>query len=272
MFTKLPAKQLPQVATAINTLTAFLAMRDVPTLTPAAIHTQLGQPLDTLILFGGSPIAGLEHFVKAMRAGVAQHYLIVGGHGHTTPKLRAQLSQFSGLDLSQVPSEAEMFQRVAQVSYGQEIPLLETQSTNSGNNVTNSLAVLRRHDIVPANIGLIQDGSLQRRLAAGFSKEVPTVPLVNFAAYQISVVVRDGQLAFAHDEVGMWSLSDYVNLVMGEIPRLHDTSAGYGPAGAGYIAHVAVPADVLAAHRLLQEQLGVTTRVANAEFKTISED
>jgi hypothetical protein len=36
--------------------------------------------------------------------------------------------------------------------------------------------------------------------------------------------------------------------VMGEVPRLRDDADGYGPRGAGFQAHVDVPAEVEAAY------------------------
>ena len=36
----------------------------------------------------------------------------------------------------------------------------------------------------------------------------------------------------------------YVNLLMGEIPRLSDDKNGYGPKGKNFIAHVDIPMDV----------------------------
>jgi magnesium chelatase family protein len=37
-------------------------------------------------------------------------------------------------------------------------------------------------------------------------------------------------------------------LLLGEVPRLRDAPGGYGPSGAGFIAHVDIPAAVAAAH------------------------
>lgn len=43
---------------------------------------------------------------------------------------------------------------------------------------------------------------------------------------------------------GMWESDRYINLLMGEIPRLRDDENGYGPAGKGFIAHVDIPENV----------------------------
>jgi hypothetical protein len=51
---------------------------------------------------------------------------------------------------------------------------------------------------------------------------------------------------------------------MGEIPRLSDDSDGYGPHGAGFIAHVDIPAEVLTAFTYLKRQYQV--REANPVY------
>ena len=44
-----------------------------------------------------------------------------------------------------------------------------------------------------------------------------------------------------------WTLDRFRDLALGEISRLTDDAHGYGPRGAGFIAHVDIPADVVAA-------------------------
>ena len=53
---------------------------------------------------------------------------------------------------------------------------------------------------------------------------------------------------------------------MGEIPRLRDDEAGYGPRGKHFIAHVEVPALVLAAFEQLRQQYPGLIREANQKF------
>ncbi|HEY8804265.1 MAG TPA: hypothetical protein VIM42_04005 [Clostridium sp.] len=43
---------------------------------------------------------------------------------------------------------------------------------------------------------------------------------------------------------GLWSKDRFIDLIMGEIPRLRDDEDGYGPKGKGFISHVDIPKEV----------------------------
>ncbi|MGP4116064.1 ElyC/SanA/YdcF family protein [Levilactobacillus zymae] len=257
------SENLTAIADALNVLADYLGPRDVPELTRAALN----EPLDAIILFGGSILAGDSVFHEAMAHQAANHYLIAGGRGHTTPTLRAQLSK-RGFDFLGDPSEALMHQRYLEYTYVDHIRLLETESTNCGSNVANSLAILQAHDIPVKRLGIIQDATMQRRMAACFHKVAPETQLVNFAAYQVHVQVWNGQLGFTKPIFGMWSMHDYITLLMGELPRLTDDAHGYGPHGQNYIAHVDIPEPVQAAYAFLQAHLDITGRPADPAFKS----
>ena len=64
----------------------------------------------------------------------------------------------------------------------------------------------------------------------------------------------------------MWDIDRYVNLLMGEIPRLKDDENGYGPKGKNFIAHVDIPETVYDAFEQLQAVYGNITREANPEY------
>ncbi|MFZ2755922.1 MAG: hypothetical protein WAY93_03540, partial [Atopobiaceae bacterium] len=68
------------LARRMNELAAFLGTRDVPRLSQAALEARLGSPrADVMALFGGSILAGGDVLAEAMRADVAERYVIVGG-------------------------------------------------------------------------------------------------------------------------------------------------------------------------------------------------
>ena len=92
----------------------------------------------------------------------------------------------------------------------------------------------------------------------------PDIRCLNYAACRAEVVVQDNTLAYAQNIHGMWDIDRYVNLLMGEIPRLTDDADGYGPRGKNFIAHVDVPTEVRAAYAALQPVYG--TRAANPAF------
>ena len=80
---------------------------------------------------------------------------------------------------------------------------------------------------------------------------------------QAEVVAQGSQLTYREAIPGMWTVDRYVNLLMGEIPRLTDNAAGYGPNGKNYITHDDIPPEVQAAFERLQAVYGTQTRAAN---------
>ena len=77
------------------------------------------------------------------------------------------------------------------------------------------------------------------------------------------ILNQDEDLVFEDNIHGMWSINRYVNLLMGEIPRLSDDANGYGPNGKNYIAHVDIPENVMIAFEELKLVFGSETREAN---------
>lgn len=254
---------------AINAIAEFCGPRDISTLTSSAVKCKYGiKQVDVAILFGGSIIAGGDVFAQAIQNKIARHYMIVGGHGHTTPKFRQKIQElFPNIKADRL-SEAELFQEYLKRKHQLQAELLEIHSTNCGNNITLALEMLGKHKIEAHSFLLIQDASMQRRMAAGLRKFSPDAVIVNYAAYQAHVGEINGELAFDEDIPGMWEMSDYLSLIMGEIPRLQDSPNGYGPAGKNYIAHVDVPQKVEQAFDFLASQYPALVRQANPEFAT----
>ena len=230
----------------INTLAYFCGKRDLKSLTPADLEANFGiKKADALVLFGGSILAGGDLLARAMREDIAKTYIIVGGAGHTTETLRQQVyKEYPDIETAGLP-EAEVFNRYLKKVYNCQADFLETKSTNCGNNITYLLELLKENHISFQNIILCQDATMQHRMEAGLRKYAdPEVQIINFATYQVEVVERDGTLTFKKEIHGMWEMDRYVNLLMGEIPRLTDDANGYGPRGKNYIAHVEVPEEV----------------------------
>ena len=108
---------------------------------------------------------------------------------------------------------------------------------------------------------------MQRRMDAGLRKyAADDLMIINYASYRASVAAEDNGLAYSERILGMWDMDRYVNLLMGEIPRLKDDENGYGPNGKDFIAHVDIPATVLEAFDLLKSVYGGKTREANPMF------
>ena len=107
---------LQTTARYINTIADFCAPRDV--------------------LFGGSILAGGDVLAEAIRNKIARTYVIVGGVGHTTATLRQRVhAEYPAIETTDLP-EAEVFQRYLRTVHGCKADLLETASTNCGNNIS----------------------------------------------------------------------------------------------------------------------------------------
>ena len=257
------------IASYINILGKFCGRRDIPSLCGQALRQTYGiDQADLMVLFGGSILCGGDLLASAMQQRLAQRYAIVGGAGHTTDTLRRKIHQMYPQIQTENAAEAICFAAYLQERYGLRPDLLETRSTNCGNNITFLLELLRRERIAPRSILLIQDASMQRRMDAGFRKHLGTgTLLINYAAYRAQVAFRDGQLVFDGKPIpGMWPMDRYITLLMGEIPRLTDDAQGYGPRGRDFIAHVDIPPEVQAAFEGLCRAFPQGVRPANAAF------
>ena len=148
--------------------------------------------------------------------------------------------------------------------YGVCADYLETESTNCGNNISLMLNLLEEEDISFKSIILCQDATMQQRMAAGLKKYVADdVLIINYAAYEAHVSENNGSLHFDDNIYGMWEMDRYINLLMGEIPRLTDNTDGYGPNGKNYIAHVDIPNTVVSAFEKLKKVYSDNIREAN---------
>lgn len=260
---------MEQIAQCINILGRFCGKRDVPLLNKEEFEKNFCfSQTDVLVLFGGSILCGGDVLAQAMQEGVAKHYLIVGGEGHTTQTLRDIVhARYPHIKTDGLP-EAKVFAAYLKEKYNLQADALECVSTNCGNNITNLLALLDEKGFARDSIILMQDATMQHRMHAGLQKHAPDTTIINFATYQAEVVVQNDELCYASPIDGMWNIDRYVNLLMGEIPRLRDDASGYGPKGQNFIAHVDIPDDVEQAFTLLQTHFGKDIREANPLYAT----
>ena len=256
-----------ETAENINILGRFCGKRDVESLTSDSLENTYGfRQADVMVLFGGSVLCGGDVLAQAMKNGIAKQYIIVGGVGHTTETLRQKVQEELPMITAEL-TEAEVFGRYLETVYGLKADYLETQSTNCGNNITNLLALLKAHKIAFRSIILCQDATMQYRMEAGLRKYVSEdITIINFAAYKAEVAVRSNRLAYQETIHGMWEIDRYVNLLMGEIPRLANNADGYGPNGKNFIAHVEIPQEVNLAFEELKKEYGEAVRKANPAY------
>lgn len=265
--------ELKKTAENINILADFCGMRDISQLKQHSLKEKYGfEQADLLILFGGSIPAGCDEAANGYKNGIARRLMIAGGEGHTTNLLRQSIHDRYPEIPVQGRMEADIMQDYISRTYGIQDILIERDSTNCGNNITNALKILKSNHIEAKNVILIQDAAMQRRMSAGFAKHAPNITVINYAAYCSRVIVQNEKLEF-YDKFlwGMWSMEQYITLLMGEIPRLSNDENGYGPKGCDYIAAVDIPETVRKAFMELKESYSENIRTANPKYASSEE-
>lgn len=268
-----------KVARAANVLARWCALRDASVLDREALADEAGLSegqADLFVLFGGGVTGTIETLAAAMRADVARRYAIVGGRGHATYWLDQAVERLreedGSLPVPGVASESEMLDALLFARHGQHADLLETRSTNCGNNITYFLDLLEGEEGVPASVILSQDAVMQRRMDVTWKRQVADRPLfaktrvVNWPAYEAELACEEGRLVWRQAPEGIWPMEKYLQLLLGEVERLTDDEYGYGPRGRDFVAHVDVPPEVLEAADVLRVACGESGRAPDERF------
>jgi uncharacterized SAM-binding protein YcdF (DUF218 family) len=147
-------------------------------------------------------------------------------------------------------SEAEVFADVA-VSRGvpRERILLETRSTNTGENVEFSRQLLVEQGLKPRRAIAVQKPYMERRTLATFASRWP----------ELDVVVTSPQLDFDAYATGEIARDDVIHIMVGDLQRL----IVYGRKG--WSAPQEIPAEVMAAYEGLVAA-GYTKRLLGEPF------
>ncbi len=191
--------------------------------------------------------------------GQVEQIFLVGGIGHATSKLRRNFEK-QGVFFDALLSESEMYFQYLKEKYTlpEQAFLLETESTNSGENARNALTVLRKKGKLPRRVILMNDPTLQRRTKATFEKEWQTEPVefFNYVPFVPKVVDIREEIRFFPSELNdQWTKDYFYALVLGEMVRLNDDEHGYGPNGKGYMNHVEIPESVWDAYERITADL-----------------
>lgn len=236
--------RLEQDMLDINTLSAFLARRGIPGL--------VSQHFDLLVVPGNSVIECCRVAVQALHLNVAPRVLLSGGVGHSTSMLLAAASEFLGYSVGDV-SEAETLGLVmSELGADRGQLLLETRSTNTGENARFSRELAQSEGVASGRILLVQDPTLMLRTHSTFCRAWPEASFTSFAPFVPSV---DERLEFTNDGVlGLWDFDRFIALLLGEIPRLRNAPGGYGPLGLGFIDPVDIPPVIEHAHSRLSKR------------------
>lgn len=248
----------PSTVVDINELAEFLSDTQLRDLSSS-------HQVDCIVICASAVLHGAEVLFKTLTENplLAKCLVLCGGIGHSTQLLYdavAQHPRYSqiGDAIHGVPEARvlelilnKFFDRSEITKEGCEI-LIEDQSTNCGQNASLSRKVLDQAGFQSLKTCIvIQDPTMMLRTKASFEK------VYEDAAYPVSFIscpVFVPRMKLSHAGILeydtalgssiLWSKPRFVELIMGEIPRLRDDEKGYGPQGRGFIAHVDVPNSV----------------------------
>lgn len=246
----------------LNLLSDYLARRDIPDLTLQTLRAHEIKAFDLAILFGGAIPAAADVLGRLWQDGHVKKIMVAGGIGHTTDHLK---EAFHLSKDNQGLSEATLFANYLMKHY--QIPetdlLLETNSTNCGENVQFTLDLLRASGGSPKETLIMQDASMQRRISATFDKIWPKdlTKIIHYAPYQPQFSLLREELVLGPTIWGIWEPMRYIELLLGEIPRLRNDATGYGPKGKNFIAPVTVPEPVVSAFERVSAQFPSLVRL-----------
>lgn len=238
---------------AVQIIAEFLACRDVERLDLPSVQNYFhGKTADAVLVFGNDLPQAADTGCRAWKEGLGPWLLFCGGIGHSTKLLRERMEREERYrECRKEGSEAELFAQIAVRIHG--IPsdrlLLDTSSSNCGENAQNAAEKLKERGIPMERLILIQDPLMQRRSSMSLRETVPAgTEILNFAPFlpRWEDVLNPGS--------GVWGRERFLELLLGEIRRLRDDEHGYGPKGAGFIGHADIPEEVEAAWEWLYER------------------
>lgn len=256
------------VAEDLNCIISFLSRRDITGLTTVALSERYGiSRADVMIILGNSMPYLAELVASAFKAGLAGELMIVGGIGHSTKYLVNNIlndKKYSNIDVEN-RTEADILKEVICKSTGidPDTIIIENQSTNCGSNAVEALKTLKALNKVPGSVIIIQDPTMQLRTHASFLKAWAgeKTEIISYCPFTPRLAVKEGVMKFVNSIEGIWSVDRFVDLIMGEIPRLRDDENGYGPKGRDFIAHVDIPPGVVEAYSRLQSRYNEYNRI-----------
>lgn len=237
----------------VNRIAAYLARRDVASLSPTvAPHA------DVLVLCGSAVLAAIDIAATAFKDGLADRLLVSGGVGHSTPFLRQAVREdprYGDVSTDARPESAILAEILRRHNAVPEAAiLLETESTNCGQNAEFSVSLLKQTPLKLRSVILLQDPTMQRRTHECFQRslrDASDVRISSYAPFVPTVPHRDAPNVHDEDGRAVWSVRRFTALILGEMCRLHDDEHGYGPRGADFIDHVDIPNDVTHAYQRL---------------------
>ncbi|KAE8417921.1 hypothetical protein BDV36DRAFT_169050 [Aspergillus pseudocaelatus] len=221
--------------------------------------------VDCIVICASALLYQAEHLFQVLqeRPSLSKCLVLCGGVGHSTHFMYdavAQHPRFSRIaqDIHGLP-EARVLEGIldtffdrSAITDGGCMILIEDQSTNCGLNASLSRKVLDAADLQDLKTCIIiQDPTMMLRTKASFQRAYEDkLSPPSFMSCPIIVphMQRTEALELKYQDLPLgnawWSLDRFLELIMGEIPRLRDDESGYGPRGKGFIPHVEVPKHV----------------------------
>jgi len=237
----------------VNRIAAYLARRDVASLSPAVVPHA-----DVLVLCGSTVLAAIDIAATAFQDGLADRLLVSGGVGHSTPHLRHAVRgdpRYGDVSTDARPESAiiaEILRRHHAVP--DAAILIEAESTNCGENAEFSVSLLKLIPLKLRSVVLLQDPTMQRRTHECFRRslrDASGVRILSYAPFVPTVPDRDARNVNDEDGRAVWSVRRFTALILGEMCRLHDDEHGYGPRGLDFIDHIDIPNHVMDAYQRL---------------------
>ncbi len=233
----------------------FLCQRDVDCLDLESVKKWFGGETATaVVVFGNELPQTAEAGCLAFLAGLGERLVFCGGTGHSTELLKKRAGADERYrECAQKTSEAAVFSEIAVKRYGipEDKILLDETSANCGENAANARMILEGRHILPSRLILMQDPLMQRRSAMSLKKAMPdSTRILSYAPF---LPQCDGRLNPLPWQGAVWERERFLELALGEIPRLRDDENGYGPNGKGFIGHVEIPEEVETAWKRLYD-------------------
>jgi hypothetical protein len=266
----MPLTANSDTASDVNLIARFLAHEQIQDLSS---HS----PVDCIVICASAVLYQAEKLFQVLesRPDLAKTVVLCGGIGHSTPliyeaiakssKYQALAKEVVGLPEARVLEKIldRFFDVSAITSAGCNV-LIEDKSTNCGANASQSRKGLEGASVpFPMTCIIIQDPTMALRTVASFEKtygDLGTPPkFLSCPIFIPKMQVVDSELQYSVTEVSsqeLWEMGRFFDLIMGEIPRLRDNEAGYGPKGKGFITHVDIPEEVETAWGRLEKSLG----------------
>jgi uncharacterized SAM-binding protein YcdF (DUF218 family) len=196
------------------------------------------QPADCIMVLGSHDLRVAERGAELWLQGYAPWLLFAGGLGRLTLGLWQE-------------TEAEKFGKVAQqMGVPEGNILLESRSTNTGENITFSYQLLQERQIEVNRFILVQKPYMERRALATFEKQWP--------GKQTEILVTSPQIAFTDYPNQDVSMSEVISIMLGDLQRIKIYPEK------GFQTYQAIPDEVREAYEQLVAQ-GYTSHLIAGE-------